>query len=187
MCMHMLCFIYDDNRHLMGGKPHRGRPRGGCSIGGVLGKWAHEKTDPTDKLTLLSGSIASGESRTRLGWLPSALQHSILLILNPALPSGPQDSPGEPPDALKRRSGRGSRQLILSRRPRRRCLRSSTKSRPRRCRCPRSGDVGAWEPKIEKLEIKAGPQGHTIPLGSAARAECAAQSGPWRVGPRRPR
>ena len=36
-------------------------------IGGVLGKWADEKTEPTDKLTLLSGSIASGESRTCLG------------------------------------------------------------------------------------------------------------------------
>jgi len=60
------------------------------TVGGVLGKWARGKTEPTDKLTLLSGSIASGESRTRLGWLPSALQHSILLILNPTLPSGPQ-------------------------------------------------------------------------------------------------
>ena len=48
-----------------------------------MGKWGRGKTEPTDKLTLLSGSIASGESRTGLGWLPSALQHSILLILNP--------------------------------------------------------------------------------------------------------
>ena len=71
-----------------------------------MGKWARGKTEPTAKLTLLSGSIASGESRTRLGWLPSALQHSILLILNPTLPSGPQDSPGQPPEASKRRSGR---------------------------------------------------------------------------------
>ena len=87
-----------------------------------MGKWARGKTEPTDKLTLLSGSIASGESRTRLGWLPSALQHSILLILNPTLPSGPQDSPGQPPEASKRRSGRRSRQLTLSRRPGRRFL-----------------------------------------------------------------
>ena len=79
-------------------------------------KWAHEKIEPTDKLTLLSGSIASGESRTRLGWLPSALQHSILLILNPALPSGPQDSPEQPPEASKRRSGRG-REAARRRRP----------------------------------------------------------------------
>ena len=92
------------------------------AVGGVLGKWARGKTEPTDKLTLLSGSIASGESRTRLGWLPSALQHSILLILNPTLPSGPQDSPGQPPEASKRRSGRRSRQLTLSRRPGRRFL-----------------------------------------------------------------
>ena len=70
--------------------------------------------------TLLSGSIASGESRTGLRWLPSALQHSILLILNPTLPSGPQDSPGQPPEASKRRSGRRSRQLTLSRRHARR-------------------------------------------------------------------
>ena len=92
------------------------------SVGGVLGKWARGKTEPTDKLTLLSGSIASGESRTGLGWLPSALQHSILLIIDPALPSGPQYNPGQHPEALKRRSGRGSRQLILSRRPCRRFL-----------------------------------------------------------------
>jgi len=71
-------------------------------VGGDLGKWSDEKTEPTDKLTLLSGSIASGESRTRLRWLPSALQHSILLILNPALPRGPQDSPEQPPEASKR-------------------------------------------------------------------------------------
>ena len=87
-----------------------------------MGKWARGKTEPTDKLTLLSGSIASGESRTRLGWLPSALQHSILLILNPTLPSGPQDSPGQPPEASKRRSGRRSRQQTHSRRPGRRFL-----------------------------------------------------------------
>ena len=86
-------------------------------IGGVLGKWARGKTEPTDKLTLLSGSIASGESRTRLGWLPSALQHSMSLILNPTLPSGPQDSSEQPPEASKWRSGRRSRQLTLSRRP----------------------------------------------------------------------
>ena len=66
-----------------------------------MGKWAHEKTEPTDKLTLLSGSIASGESRTRFGWLRSRLQHSILLIINPALPSGPQDSPGDAPRGLE--------------------------------------------------------------------------------------
>ena len=36
-------------------------------VGGDLAKWADEKTEPTDKLTLLSGSIASGESRTCLG------------------------------------------------------------------------------------------------------------------------
>ena len=81
-----------------------------------MGKWADEKTEPTDRPTLLSGSIASGESRTRLRWLPSALQHSILLILNPALPSGPQDSPEQPPEASKRRSGRG-REAARRRRP----------------------------------------------------------------------
>eukprot|EP00964_Phaeocystis_antarctica_P088986 scaffold56687_cov59-Phaeocystis_antarctica.AAC.1 len=36
-------------------------------LGGDLAKWADEKTEPTHKLTLLSGSIASGESRTCLG------------------------------------------------------------------------------------------------------------------------
>ena len=36
-------------------------------LGDDLAKWADEKTEPTDKLTLLSGSIASGESRTCLG------------------------------------------------------------------------------------------------------------------------
>ena len=46
--------------------------------------------------------------------------HSILLILNPTLPRGPQDSPGQPPEASKRRSGRRSRQLTLSRRHARR-------------------------------------------------------------------
>ena len=91
-------------------------------VGGVLGKWARGKTEPTDKPTLLSGNIASGESRTGLRWLPSALQHSILLILNPTLPSGPQDSSEQPSEASKRRSGRGSRQLTLSRRPGRRFL-----------------------------------------------------------------
>ena len=50
--------------------------------------------------------------------------------------------------------------------------------------------VGAWEPKVAKLEIKPAPQGHTAASrwalrGSAARAECAAQPGPWRVRPRR--
>jgi len=48
------------------------------------------------------------------------ITHSILLILNPTLPSGPQDSPGQPPEASKRRSGRRSRQLTLSRRHARR-------------------------------------------------------------------
>jgi len=38
-----------------------------AALGGDLAKWADEKTEPTDKLTLLSGSIASGESRTCLG------------------------------------------------------------------------------------------------------------------------
>ena len=103
-------------------RPHRSGAICRVRLGGVLGKWAGEETEPTDKLTLLSDSIASGESRTGLGWLPSALQHSILLIIDPALPSGPQYNPGQHPEALKRRSGRGSRQLILSRRPCRRFL-----------------------------------------------------------------
>ena len=155
-------------------------------VGGVLGKWAHGKTEPTDKLTLLSGSIASGESRTGLGWLPSALQHSILLILNPALPSGPQDSPEQPPEALKRRNGRGSRQLTLSRRPRRRCLRSSTTSRPRRRRCPRSRSrrLGAKSCKNGNLSRASRPHPPAGPCAaqplvpSAQRSQASGEVGP---------
>ena len=148
-----------------------------------MGKWARGKTEPTDKPTLLSGNIASGDSRTGLRWLPSALQHSILLILNPTLPSGPQDSSEQPSEASKRRSGRGSRQLTLSGRPRRRCLRSYTASRALVGVAALALGVGAWQPKVAKFEFKAGPQGHTAASrwalrGSAARVDCAERPGP---------
>ena len=97
----------------------------------VLGNWADEKTEPTDKLTLLSGSIASGESRTRFGWLRSALQHSILLIINPALPSGPQDSPGDAPRGLEA----AQRPQLASANSHPPPLPSLPASRPRRRRC----------------------------------------------------
>ena len=122
------------------------------------------KTEPTDKLTLLSGSIASGEFRKHRSRMapqdPSALQ--TLDSINPALPSGPQArQPRTAPrglEAAQRGSGRGSRQLMLScsRRPRRRCLRSFTTSRPPQRRCPLAlaESAPAWEPKVAKLEIK---------------------------------
>ena len=153
-----------------------------------MAKWADEKTEPTDKLTLHSGSIASEESRTCLGRLPSALQHSILLILksHPPPPQTAQNSLGQPPEASKRRSGRGWRQLTLSRRPRRRFLYSSTTSRPRRRRCPRSRGrrLGAKSRKIGNLSRASRPHPPAGPCAAQPLVPSAQRSqAPGKLGP----
>ena len=93
---------------------------------------------------------------------------------------------GQPPEASKRRSGRGWRQLTLSRRPRRRFLYSSTASRLRRRRCPRSRSrrLGAKSRKNGNLSRASRPHPPAGPCAaqplvpSAQRSQVPGELGP---------
>ena len=97
---------------------------------------------------------------------------------------------GQPPEASKRRSGRGWRQLTLSRRPRRRFLYSSTASRPRRRRCPRSRSrcLGAKRCKNGNLSRASRPHPPAGPCAaqpvvlSAQRSQVPGELGPGGQG-----